>query len=58
MAEIRGCCSLAGEDGVRRTALGKRTTPYYNIWPIAVELAQSVKLDVPFSDVEPTIEVL
>ena len=27
--------------------------PYYNIWPIAVELAQSVKLDVAFSDVEP-----
>ena len=27
--------------------------PYYNIWPIAVDLAQSVKLDLPFSAVEP-----
>jgi hypothetical protein len=27
--------------------------PFYNIWPIVTDLAQSVKLDLPFSAVEP-----
>ena len=34
----------------------RKQRPYYNIWPIAVDLAQSVKLDLPFSAVEPTFK--
>lgn len=32
--------------------------PYYNIWPIVVDLAQSVNLDLPFSAVEPTFRAI
>jgi hypothetical protein len=32
--------------------------PYYNIWPIVVDLARSVKLDLPFSAVEPTFKCI
>lgn len=32
--------------------------PYYNIWPIVVDLAQSVSLDLPFSAVKPTFRAI
>ncbi|MCX7425025.1 MAG: HNH endonuclease [Planctomycetia bacterium] len=48
----RGKTALAEQSWVREQR------PYYNIWPIVVDLAQSVKLDVPFSAVAPTFRTI
>jgi hypothetical protein len=56
----------ASEDGLAgraKTVLAEQQwieglRPYYNIWPIVVDLAQTVKLDLPFSAVEPTFKCI
>lgn len=32
--------------------------PFYNVWPVAVSLARSVRLDVPFSAVQPRFSAM
>src|SRR5437868_180376 len=32
--------------------------PFYNIWPVVSELASKIKLDLPFSAIEPPFECM
>ena len=49
-----GALSSRAKTALAEHLWAREERPYYNIWPIAVELAQSVKLDVAFSDIETT----
>ena len=51
--QSEGASAAKGKTVMAEQLWVREQRPYYNIWPIAVDLAQSVKLDLPFSAVEP-----